>query len=200
MALLFTLSMLMGGAGAWCGRKIQSFGAVIALGALFLFGTIGVFLAAHASAPVGIGALAIWTFVSGLFVGPAIQAYSEDLGWRTVALAFFGTGGVMAVCGVIGAFSGIDFSAMGTFLMIGLFGIIIAGIIGLFVRWGREANIAISGIACVIFAGYFIFDFFRLSKSTNTWESAIQLAMSIYLDFLNFFLHLLQLLAASKHH
>lgn len=113
VALLLAMSMLCGGAGAWCGRAIKSVGAIIGLGIVFLVGVFGVFLAAHASPVIGIAALAGWTFVSGLFIGPAIAAYSEELGWQTVAGCFLGTAGVMAVCGMIGLFSGINFGLMG---------------------------------------------------------------------------------------
>lgn len=138
----------------------------------------------------------VWTFISGLFIGPAVQAYADRLGWQTVCLAYAGTAGVMAITGGVGMFSGVDFSGMGTYLMFGLFGLIIAGVVGIFVRMSRTVNIVYSLIGMVVFAGYFIFDFFRLSQSVNTWESAVRLTMTIYLDFMNFFLYLLQFLAA----
>ena len=50
----------------------------------------------------------------------------------------------------------------------------------------------------VIFAGGFLFKFFRLSQSENTWEQAVQLTMSLYLTFANFFIYLLQYLLLSK--
>jgi len=199
VALLLTMAMLGGGLGAWCGRGIRSMGAMIGLGILFLVGVFGVFLAAHASPVIGIAALAGWTFVSGLFIGPAIQAYSEDIGWQSVAGCFLGTSGVMALCGIIGLFSGINFGGMGSFLLIALFGLILVGVVGCFVRMSRTVNIVYSALGCLIFAGYFLFDFFRLGHSENTWEKAIQLTMSLYLDFVNFFLHLLQLYSQLHH-
>lgn len=200
VALLLTMSMLSGAAGTWCGRNIRSGMTMIGLGVAFLLGCIGVFFAAHAGAGIGIGALAIWTFISGLFIGPVINGYKEELGWETVAGIFAGTGGVMAVCGMIGLFSGIDFSGMGTYLMFALFGLIIFGVIGIFVRLSRTTNILYSIFGMVIFSGYFLFDFFRLGHTENTWEKAIGLTMSLYLDFLNFFLHALQLYSQMKKH
>lgn len=49
----------------------------------------------------------------------------------------------------------------------------------------RTPNIIYHLLGMVISSGYFIFDFFRLGHTENTWEKAIQLKMSIYLDFLN---------------
>jgi modulator of FtsH protease len=196
VALLLTGSMCLGGVGAFFGRNIKSIGAYIGLVILFIFGTIGVYFAAHASAAAGLVALTIWVFISGLVLGPTIQMYAEKLGWHTVMLCYFGTGGVMAVCGAIGALSGINFSSMGTFLFIALLGLVVFGVVTIFVKMSRTVNIIHAIIGMVIFSGYFIFDFFRLSKESNTWEHAINLAMSIYLDFINFFLYLLQLYAA----
>lgn len=199
VAMLLSMSMLLGAAGTWVGRNVRSLGACIGLGVVFLLGTIGVFFAAAASPGVGIAALAAWTFVSGLFIGPVVGQFSDEFGWKTVGGIFASTAGAMAICGMIGLFSGIDFSGMGTYLMIALFGLIIAGVIGIFVRMSRTTNIIYHLLGMLIFSGYFIFDFFRLGHTENTWEKAIQLTMSIYLDFLNFFLHLLQLYAATHH-
>ncbi len=199
VALLLSMSMLLGAAGTWFGRNVRSMGACIGLGLVFLLGTIGVFFAAHASAGIGIAALAGWTFVSGLFIGPVVGQFSEEFGWKTVGGIFASTAGAMAICGMIGLFSGIDFSGMGTYLMFALFGMIIFGVVSIFIRMSRTTNIVYHLLGMVIFSGYFIFDFFRLGHTENTWEKAIQLTMSIYLDFLNFFLHLLQLYAATHH-
>lgn len=196
VALLVAGCMVGGGVGAYFGREVRSLGAFLVLAVLFIFGTLGVMAAAHASTLVGILALAIWTFISGLVIGPAIQIYAAELGWETVSLAYLGTAGVMLICAMIGGISGVDFSGMGNVLVILLMGLIIFGIMGIFIRMSRTVNIVYSLIGMFIFAGYFIFDFFRLSKSENTWEAAINLSISIYLDFLNFFLKLLQFLAA----
>lgn len=196
VALLLACCMMIGAGGTYFGRNVRSLGAFIGLAILFIAGTIGVYFAAAVSPAVGVGVLFLWTFISGLFIGPAVQSYAERLGWQTVCLAYAGTSGVMAVTGCIGMFSGVDFSGMGTYLMFGLFGLIIAGVIGIFVRMSRTVNIVYSLIGMVVFAGYFLFDFFRLTQSQNTWEDAVRLTMTIYLDFINFFLYLLQFLAA----
>lgn len=199
VALLLTMSMVSSAVGSHLGRNIRSGGAMIGLGIAFIGGAIATLFLAHAGPAIGIPALLIWTFVSGLFLGPVLQMYREDLGAATVTGVFAGTGGVMALCGAIGLFSGVDFSGMGSYLMFALFGLIIVGVIGLFIRMSRTTNIIYSLFGMVIFAGYFVFDFFRLGHTENTWEKAIGLTMSLYLDFVNFALHALQFLAAMKH-
>lgn len=200
VSILLAATMCTAALGTYLGRNIKSIAAFIVLVVLFLGGCFGVFLAAHASPELGVAALLAWGLVTGLFMGPAIESYAEELGWQTVFGAFAGTAGVMALCGGIGLFSGIDFSHMGLFLGIALFGLIIFGLIRIFVRMSREVNMGFAAIGMIIFAGYFLFDFFRLGHSENTWEKAIGLTVSIFLDFVNFFLHLLQFLAAAKKH
>lgn len=200
VAFLLTVSMSMGGFGCFIGRKMQSWFGFIVLFVLLLGGCFVVPAIAAASAVGGVVALAVWTFISGLFIGPAIHAYSEEIGWKTVALAFFGTAGVMAVCGLIGTFSGIDFSGLGAILGIALFGLILVGIVRLFFAWGREANLLYSGFGMVIFAAYFVYDFFTLGHTENTWQRATELTMKIHLDYINFVLHWLAFIAAHRHH
>jgi FtsH-binding integral membrane protein len=200
IALLLTMSMALGGFGCWLGQKMKSILAFIVLTVLFIGGAIAVPHFAAASVAAGIVTLAVWTFISGLYLGPAIHIYAEEIGWKTVALAFFGTAGVMALCGLFATFSGINFSGLGSILGLALFGLIIAGIIRLFTKWGREADLLYSGLGMLIFSGYFIYDFFTLKNTANTWPKAIELTMKFYLDFVNFLLHLLNFILAAKHH
>ena len=196
VSLLLCCCMLIGAFGTYLGRNVRSFGMFILLAVLFIGGTIGVYFAAGVSPGVGVAVLFLWTLVSGLFMGPAIGGYAERLGWQTVCLAYAGSAGVMAGTGAIAMFSGIDFSGMGSYLLIGLFGLIIVGVIGIFWRMSRTINIIYSLFGMAIFAGYFLYDFHRLKVSQNTWEDAVRLTMSIYLDFINFLLYLLQFLEA----
>lgn len=197
---LLTMSLGVGALGAYFGRGIRSLGAIIGLAIAFIVGAIVVFVAAGASPPVAISILLAWTFVAGLFMGPTLQLYSEEIGWQPVMLCFGGTAGIMAVCGMIGMLSGVDFSGMGTYLMIGLFGMIIFGVVAMFVRMSRTVNIIHSIIGVVLFSGYFIFDFYRLSQSNDTWPDAVRLAAKLFVDFLNVFLYLLQLYAQLNGH
>ena len=196
VAGLLAASMVTGAIGAWVGQAIKSMIAWIGLLILYIVGVFIVMAASHAAPPVAIGVMLGWTFLSGLVLAPALHMYVEQLGWQTVVGAFGGTAGVMAICGCIGALSGINFSGMGTFLMFALIGLIVVGLISMFVRMSREVNIVWSIFGMLIFSGYFIFDFFRLSKAENTLPNAIDLTLNLYLDFINFFLYLLQFLAA----
>ncbi len=102
VSLLLYGTFIVSALGTLAGAGITSTGTILVLAILFLAGAIVVPLLALRSAPAGVVALAAWTFISGLFLGPCIQQYVAVLGWQTVFLTYLGTGGVMAVCGAIG--------------------------------------------------------------------------------------------------
>ncbi len=199
VAFQLTLAMVCGGAGAALGRNLRSLGAFIVLIIAAFAGIYITDLAFAGHVVAGTICLAAWTAVIGALSGPAVQMYSEKMGWETVTGAFLATGGVMAGCGMVATFSGINFGAIGGILTIALYGLIIFGVIGIFVKMGRQARILESIIGMIVFAGYFLFDFWRLSNATeNTWRAASRLTMNLYLDFWNFVMYLLQFLAETQ--
>ncbi|WP_116132196.1 Bax inhibitor-1/YccA family protein [Tropicimonas sp. IMCC34043] len=95
-----------------------------------------------------------------------------------------------------------DLSGMGTFLMMGLIGLIVASLINLFMQSSAMA-FAISVIGVLIFAGLTAYDTQRIKNTyvemavhgDKEWlgKAAIMGALSLYLDFINMFMMLLQL-------
>lgn len=195
VALLLTGSLALGAAGTYVGRDITGLVPIIGLAVAFIVGMIITMVVARANTGAGILCLAGWTFVSGLFLGPCINQYVKELGMETVFLVYLGTGGVMAICGLIGAFSGKDWGGMERFLMIGLFGLIIAGFVNIFFSFSSGVNIVYSLIGMAIFAGFFIVDFWRVAKGEDNWTNAIDLTIAIYLDYVNFLLYALKFIA-----
>ena len=93
-----------------------------------------------------------------------------------------------------------DLSGMGTFLMMGLIGLIIASIVNIFLK-SSAMQFAISAIGVLIFAGLTAFDtqnikntYLQLANSDRDFlgKAAIMGALQLYLDFLNLFMFLLQ--------
>lgn len=95
-----------------------------------------------------------------------------------------------------------DLSAFGTFLMMGLIGLIVASIVNIFLKSGAM-QFAISAVGVLLFAGLTAFDtqnikntYLQLAGSDRDYlgKSAIMGALQLYLDFLNLFMFLLQFL------
>ena len=89
---------------------------------------------------------------------------------------------------------------MGTFLIMGLFGLIVAMIINVF--WQNSVfDLAISAIGVLIFAGLTAYDtqkiksmYFAVAGTDFYGKATIMGALTLYLDFINLFLFLLRFL------
>jgi modulator of FtsH protease len=78
-------------------------------------------------------------------------------------------------------------------LFIGLIGVIVASLVGIFVHLPL-LYVGISAVAALLFTGFLVFDLNRVANSRGASEGqAILLAVSVYLDILNLFLALLRL-------
>jgi FtsH-binding integral membrane protein len=92
-----------------------------------------------------------------------------------------------------------DLSAMGTFLMMGLFGIIIASLVNIFLKSsGLDWIISVIGVG--VFAGLTAYDTQRIKEMYDSMDDdgtlgrkAVMGALSLYLDFINLFMMLLRL-------
>jgi FtsH-binding integral membrane protein len=92
-----------------------------------------------------------------------------------------------------------DLSAMGSFLIMGLFGIIIASLVNIFLK-SSGLDWAISVIGVGVFAGLTAYDTQRIKEMYDSMDDdgtigrkAVMGALSLYLDFINLFLMLLRL-------
>ncbi|HMY52336.1 MAG TPA: Bax inhibitor-1 family protein [Candidatus Obscuribacter sp.] len=66
--------------------------------------------------------------------------------------------------------------------------------IGIFIGMGHTFNLLYAIGGMVIFAGYFIFDFWRIANSENSDYNAVMYTMQVYLDFCNFWFSLMRFL------
>jgi FtsH-binding integral membrane protein len=175
--------------GAYLGRDLSR-GA----GLLFLIAAFGCLLgirfAVARSEQLSIGLLFGFGVLIGLAVAPTIAFYA-----KTDPQAVWQAGGSTALFiagfGAAGYATRRDLSAMARVLFFALIGLILFGIVLIFVNIpGGDLIYAILGL--VIFAGFTMFDFQRLRKTSDI-KAAPLLAASIFLDILNVFLLLLSI-------
>lgn len=138
----------------------------------------------------------LWSFLTGIELAISLLAVDENLGGKILAITTFITG----ISGLIGIYSGLDFSGMGTFLYWMLLLLLIGNITRLFISIPRVKQRIMAGIGSFIFVGYLLFDFNRLAAANtqalkNTWPVAMDFAIEIYLDIINLFLQLLDLIS-----
>ena len=146
--------------------------------------------------PLNMILMAIFTASSGFSLGTYFIAYN-DTAQKALGLTVLTT----FLTGLIAMYSGIDFAWMGKFLFIGLIVIVIYAIINIFTRIrGRRV---MAGLGVIIFTGYLLFDFNRLAKlkavaDANNWDTALNFAISSYLDIINLFISLMNLMSSNN--
>jgi len=119
----------------------------------------------------------------------------------SIATTFFVAAAMFGGMSLYGYTTGRDLTGMGSFLMMGLFGIILAGLVNMFTQSGMF-QFVISAIGVVVFAGLTAYDTQRLKAEylyvamdgETAERSAIIGALQLYLNFINLFTLLLQLL------
>jgi len=117
----------------------------------------------------------------------------------SVARAFFITAATFGALSVYGYTTKRSLSAMGSFLMMGLFGLIIASIVNIFVQ-SSAFQFGLSILTVLIFAGLTAYDtqsikamYLEGDHYEIATKKSINGALSLYLDFINIFMSMLQL-------
>jgi len=176
-------------------------GLIYALGPvmwLFAFAPLGMILFySFAGQNWSVGTLTnfyyAFTVVMGVSLAPIFAVYTDV----SIAKVFFITAATFAGASLYGYTTNKDLTSMGTFLMIGLIGIIIAMVVNLFLASSAVA-FAVSVIGVIIFTGLTAYDI-QMAKRIylahgNDPRYGIQFAISLYLNFINLFQMLLHLI------
>ncbi len=148
--------------------------------------------------PINMITMAIFTLSSGATLSIYFVRDAD-----TAQKALLITAATTLLTGLIATYSGIDFSGLGKFLFIALIILVIVSIIGIFVRIKSGLQRIISAGGVLIFTGYLLYDFNRLAKlknivDANTWNTALSFAINIYLDIINLFIQLMNLMGSGK--
>ncbi len=154
-------------------------------------------IAANPPAPVAVGLLHVFAALMGLSFASIFVVYS--LG--SIFTAFMGAAVLFGVMSVYGYFTKKDLSGMGQMLFIALIAIIIASLINLFIG-SSVFQMVISAIAIVIFLGFTAYDTQQIREAVSvdgvdTTSEEVLGALNLYLDFINLFINLLQIIGIS---
>ncbi len=135
-----------------------------------------------------------FTVVMGLSMSSIFLVYTGE----SVATTFFATAAAFAGLSLYGYTTKRDLSAFGTFLIMGVVGLLVAMVINIFVQ-STALQMAISFIGVLLFAGLTAYDtqkiksmYFYVAGSDMVGKSVIMGALTLYLDFINMFTFLLQ--------
>ncbi len=186
----FSMLFTMGGAllaprlgpGAFILSLVGSFGALIAL--FFL----------KNKSPINLGLFYLFSVAEGLLLGLVVEQYFAAGMGMVVVNAAATTAALVLALSAYAWTTKRDLSGIGNFLMIALFGVIIASLINMFLVHAPLFSLLISAATAVIFSGFILYDMNRLRGAKGGTGDAIMFAVAIYLDIFNLFLSLLQIL------
>ena len=138
-------------------------------------------------------------YVYAALMGISLASVLLMFSTASVARAFFITAGAFAGLSLYGYTTKRSLSAMGSFMIIGLFGLIIAMIVNIFVA-STAMDLMISVLGVLIFAGLTAWDTQKIklmymagdSEAERTKKSIFG-ALTLYLDFINMFMFILHL-------
>ncbi|MBI1197882.1 MAG: BAX inhibitor (BI)-1/YccA family protein [Phenylobacterium sp.] len=177
------------------------YGGYTPLGMIVAFGPLVVILfsafAMKKASPRSSG-IVYWTVVS--LMGASLGAITMLYTGASIASTFLITAVAFGGLSLVGYTTKKDLTAFGSFLMVGLIGIVIASIVNIFLM-NSMMNFIISVLGVLIFAGLIAYDTQRLKMTyydlggndTALGVATNYGALSLYLDFINLFLFLLRL-------
>ena len=157
--------------------------------------------------PSPLGAnLVYWSVVSliGVSMGLIIMTYlNQPDGMQMIAKAFLTTAIAFGALSLWGYTTKKDLSGWGTFLIMGVVGIIVASILNMFLFQSSMMHMVISVVGLLLFAGLTAYDTQRLKRMYYAIEGNVRAmsvattygALSLYLDFVNMFQFLLALMS-----
>jgi FtsH-binding integral membrane protein len=150
----------------------------------------------------GTAAMLFWLYaaVMGLSMGSIFLVFTGT----SIARVFFITAATYGAMSLYGYTTKADLARFGSFLLMGLIGLIIASIVNIFL--GSSAlQFAISIIGVIVFVGLTAYDTQRIKQiylesdaGDVQRKKAIMGALALYLDFINLFMILLQLLGQRR--
>jgi FtsH-binding integral membrane protein len=151
---------------------------------------------------LGAAQLAFWAYAAlmGLSLAGIFIVYTQS----SIARVFFITAGMFAAMSLYGYTTRTDLSRFGSFLMMGLIGIILASLVNLFIG-STAIQFAVSVIGVLVFVGLTAYDtqrikemYFEGDAAVIAGKKAIMGALTLYLDFINLFMLLLQFMGVQR--
>jgi hypothetical protein len=132
-----------------------------------------------------------YSALNGITLSSVALVYTSS----SITSTFLITGGMFGAMSVFGFMTKRDLTSWGSFLLMGLIGVVIASVVNIFVG-SSAVSWVISGIGVIVFTGLTAYDTWKIkamaAQGTEGRKPAILGALTLYLDFINLFLMLLR--------
>jgi FtsH-binding integral membrane protein len=147
---------------------------------------------------LGAAQLAFWLFAA--VMGASLSSIFLVYTGNSITQVFFVTAAAFGGLSLYGYTTERDLSGWGSFLIMGVIGVVVASLVNLWLQSGA-LQFAISVIGVLVFAGLTAYDtqqikdnyYAVMGDATATAKAAIMGALNLYLDFINMFIMMLQL-------
>jgi FtsH-binding integral membrane protein len=162
-----------------------------------------IFIHAFRMGKAGLLEGAVWYFLTtgimGTWLSGVAYQATQDPGFAdAVYQALFVTVGMFAGMSITGWITRKDLSGFGNFFLAALWGLIFVGVLNVFVMQSAAVNLVYHTVGVVIFAGLTAYDTQQIKgmyyQNGAKHGIAVWGALTLYLDFVNLFLHLLRLM------
>ena len=153
------------------------------------------------SPTVASGLFVIYASLNGIILAPIFLIYTS----QSIASTFFVTAGTFGAMSLYGYTTKKDLSGLRSFLIMGLIGIIIASIVNIWLR-NQTMMWVVTYIAVIVFVLLTAYDTQKIKQMAYNLDQNEELrssvavlgALSLYLDFINLFIHLLRIIGKNK--
>jgi FtsH-binding integral membrane protein len=145
--------------------------------------------------PMNIGLVLLFSFVMGVMVSPTIYVFGRQQP-GLIAQAAVLTIGAFGILTLFAFASRRDFSAWGSFLIVGLWVLIGTMLLNMFFQ-NTVIDLWLASIAVLLFSGLLVFDTWRLRNFYGP-DEYVGAAVQIYLDLLNIFMAVLRVLGGRR--
>lgn len=144
----------------------------------------------------------VYSIVNGLTCSVLLLVYTGE----SVYKAFISTAGMFGAMSLYGLYTKRDITTWGSFLMMGLWGLIIATLINMFIG-SSTTELVISILGIIIFMGLTAYDTAKIKMMAASYDSndenmtgkiAVIGALELYLDFINIFIYLLRIFGSRR--
>lgn len=138
---------------------------------------------------------ALFAFITGVTIAPLIAVLAASAGGAAILIKALLISGLMfGGAALFGWTTHFDLSGLRGFLLIALIGMIITGVVGIFIPWSNTGEMIYSGIGVLLFSAFTVYDFQKIKHYPQ--DRYIDAALNLYLDIFNLFLYVLRLLMA----
>ena len=161
---------------------------------------IAVFAIAFLQDRMSLGQLRLTLFGFAGLMGVSMATVFVVFTMGSIVSAFMGAAVLFGTMSFYGYFTKRNLDSVGRFMFVGLIAIIIASVVNIFIG-SSVMQMVVSAIAIIVFLGLTAYDTQKIREQvsySNDGRAEVMGALSLYMDFINLFIHLLQLFGSRK--